>query len=41
MASNIDNLYLCGRLADYKYYKMDMVIERAWEVADSILAVCK
>lgn len=28
-ASQIQNLYLCGRLADYKYYDMDKAIERA------------
>jgi len=33
----IKNLFLCGRLADYKYYNMDMVIWHAWEVADKIM----
>jgi len=28
----IKNLFLCGRLADYKYYNMDQAIERAFEV---------
>lgn len=28
-AKGIQNLYLCGRLADYKYYDMDKAIERA------------
>lgn len=36
-ASLIKNLYLCGRLADYKYYNMDMVIRRAWIVADKMM----
>lgn len=29
---DINNLFLCGRLADYKYYNMDNAIERALEV---------
>ncbi|MDR2474284.1 MAG: UDP-galactopyranose mutase [Bacteroidales bacterium] len=28
--------YLCGRLAEYKYYNMDAVIERALELAEQI-----
>ncbi|MCC0655727.1 UDP-galactopyranose mutase [Clostridioides sp. ES-S-0123-01] len=28
----IENLFLCGRLADYKYYNMDNAIERAFYV---------
>ncbi|MDP4093077.1 MAG: UDP-galactopyranose mutase [Bacillota bacterium] len=30
------NLYLCGRLAEYKYYNMDAVIDRALQLAESI-----
>lgn len=30
------NLYLCGRLADFKYYNMDNVVERALAVYDKI-----
>lgn len=30
--SQIKNLYICGRLGDYKYYNMDNAIERAFEV---------
>lgn len=30
-------LYLCGRLAEYKYYNMDDAIGRAFEVADEII----
>lgn len=33
---NIDNLYLCGRLAEYKYYNMDAVIERAFKLYEEI-----
>ena len=29
---NIPNLFLCGRLADYKYYNMDNAILRAFDV---------
>jgi len=28
----IPNLFLCGRLADYKYYNMDTAIMRAFDV---------
>ncbi len=35
--SVFDRLYLCGRLAEYKYYNMDDVIVRAFEVADEII----
>lgn len=37
---DIDNLFLCGRLADYKYYNMDQAVARAFtvygEIADFI-----
>ena len=33
-AEQISNLYLCGRLAEYKYYNMDLAIDRA-------LALCE
>jgi UDP-galactopyranose mutase len=32
----IDNIFLCGRLADYKYYNMDAVILRAFEVFEDL-----
>ncbi len=32
----IDNLIICGRLGEYKYYNMDQAIERALELCDSI-----
>ena len=35
-AKKIDNLYLCGRLAEYKYYNMDAVIRRALDLYTSI-----
>ncbi len=34
--SKIDNIFLCGRLADYKYYNMDQVIDRALDVCDEL-----
>ena len=34
--SDISNLYLCGRLAEYKYYNMDAVILRALDVYNKI-----
>ena len=37
MSSKIGNLYLCGRLADYKYYNMDNVMIRAQETAQKII----
>jgi UDP-galactopyranose mutase len=33
---SVKNLYLCGRLANYKYYNMDQAIIRAFEVFDEI-----
>jgi len=33
---NFENIYLLGRLADYKYYDMDMTINRALEIFDMI-----
>lgn len=32
LAGQYPNLYLCGRLADYKYYNMDQALERALEL---------
>jgi UDP-galactopyranose mutase len=31
-AENYRNLYLCGRLADFKYYNMDQALERALQL---------
>lgn len=36
LASGVDGLICCGRLADFKYYNMDLAINRALEVADEI-----
>ena len=35
-AKQIPNLYLCGRLSDFKYYNMDQALERALEVAGTL-----
>ena len=34
LAERIPNLICCGRLADFKYYNMDLAIDRALSVAD-------
>ena len=34
--NSFPNFYLCGRLAEYKYYNMDAVIARSLELADQI-----
>lgn len=33
---NIDNLFICGRLAEFKYYNMDQALERALSMCDII-----
>lgn len=33
---NITNLYVCGRLGDFKYYNMDQAIRRAFDVFNTI-----
>lgn len=36
-ALNIRNLYICGRLGDFKYYNMDQALERALEIKNRVL----
>ena len=36
-ASRFENLYLIGRLAEYKYYNMDLVIASALKLAEDIV----
>ena len=36
LAQKFPGLFLCGRLADYKYYNMDNAILRAFEVFETI-----
>lgn len=36
-STQFSNLTLCGRLADFKYYNMDLVIERALKVYEEIV----
>lgn len=35
-ASEIPNLYCCGRLADFKYYNMDQALERALQLVSDL-----
>lgn len=37
LSKQYKNLYLCGRLAEFKYYNMDQVIERALNVSEEII----
>lgn len=37
LLSNYKNIYLCGRLAEYEYYNMDIVIDKALDVAQKII----
>jgi UDP-galactopyranose mutase len=37
--ADIKNIFLCGRLAEYKYYNMDQVLERALDLCDVLNAV--
>ena len=37
LTSNLHDFYLLGRLAEYKYYNMDAIIERALILADQII----
>lgn len=36
--SNLSNVYLLGRLAEYKYYNIDAITERALDMAEHIIA---
>ena len=36
-AKQFENLYLIGRLAEYKYYNMDLVVNSAMEMAEKII----
>ncbi|NNJ32820.1 UDP-galactopyranose mutase [Lacrimispora defluvii] len=38
-ANVVKGLYLCGRLADFKYYNMDQAVERAFEIVDKLSAI--
>ena len=37
LAERYPNLYLLGRLAEYKYYNMDAIVRRALDLADLLL----
>ena len=36
-AERIENLFLCGRLAEFRYYNMDQILRRALDVANEIV----
>ena len=36
LAAKVANLFPCGRLGDYKYYNMDDVIDRAFQVYETV-----
>lgn len=36
LADNVNNLYLCGRLGNFKYYNMDQALEAALNVLNNI-----
>lgn len=36
LAERFENLYLCGRLAEYRYYNMDQALERALRLCDEL-----
>ena len=37
LADKVDNLYLCGRLADFKYYNMDQALDKALELSEQLI----
>ena len=37
LADNVNKLYVCGRLGDFKYYKMDQALEAAKKIVREIL----
>jgi UDP-galactopyranose mutase len=37
MANHLDNVVICGRLGEYRYYDMDQAIERAMTIAKRII----
>lgn len=41
LADSIENLIICGRLGEYRYYDMDHAISRAMSIASSILSEAK
>lgn len=36
MANKVSNLYICGRLADFKYYNMDQALENALQLCEKL-----
>ena len=37
LATNYENLYLLGRLAEYKYYNMDAITKKALELCERMV----
>jgi UDP-galactopyranose mutase len=37
MTAKLTDFYLLGRLAEYKYYNMDVMTRKAMDLADEIL----
>ena len=37
LAENVNNLYICGRLGDFKYYNMDQTLEKSLKIANDII----
>jgi UDP-galactopyranose mutase len=40
-ADKLENVFFCGRLADYKYYNMDQVVARALMIYEQKIAIAK
>ena len=37
LSDQVDNLYTCGRLGEFKYYNMDQALENALYVSSQII----
>lgn len=37
LSSTVRNLYVCGRLGDFRYYNMDQALKRAMEISKNII----
>lgn len=37
LAEKINNLFVCGRLGDFKYYNMDQALEKSLQVVEMIV----
>lgn len=41
LAGRIDNLYCCGRLADFRYYNMDQTLYRVLAISKTVAQFCE